>query len=355
MGGAAVGYAGEPTTFHTVAERWLPKLQPDDLRWLADDDAPVVRSLGLMGLALIGDQTTVIQHFCDRETVRWMPGGCDSQQFTVGQVAQTFAHAPTMLVDPWSPGEPLLGDAEALRLQTQVLAADACRYRAGFEPEIVSLEQLRAAVPDAPPWMPVKAFVEQYRWGVWDTDTSDKQDLLDVLRRVLLNPSEPDSARLAAASALTLPASSASARDDARAALSETAAFLDAQRPGLSETLLETLALQQQVETLIASDRTPDILGAIVTPHPFVLHQAFGFNRDKVMQAAWRTTLLLVSERLSEHRDCWSAYRRTAYLLLDYEEFFREDGDGFAPAHTARLRRNVLAEQRLLDADLACR
>lgn len=363
VGGAAVGYVGGESTFHRIGAQILPLADTPLLKWLASDDDPTLRTLGLWGSALRGDLDTLARHYCDRDIVRVCPGGCTCWDTTVGEMAQTFALSPAWLGNPGSDADqlPSLLRPEAdLTLEVQTAAIDACRTamevrlrHGATEPSRWTWAALRASVSSVPAWMIVKAIAR--RGG--DHATVE-------LTRILEDASLPADARLAAASGLTRRGGT-----EADAAIARVKTFLRGQGRDLPERFEKELSLRTRVQPIVerlesmhtwmeTETQAAQVLEVYKLHHALILDlptSSFGNRTDEVERARGQE-LLWVARHLEDYRECWDQYRNTAYdleWLLD-----RQSTWGLyamlTPDEQAELAARVRGEIMQLDAEVRC-
>jgi hypothetical protein len=364
VGGAAVGYGGDESTFHRIGAQLLPRADAPLLTWLAADDDPTIRALGLWGSALRGDLGTLARHYCDRDIVRVCPGGCICWDTTIGEIAQTFARSPAWLGNPGDEAHQrpsLLGPEADLTLEVQTTAIDACRpaMEVGVRSGAAKTSRwtwaaLRAAVPSVPAWMIVKAISRH------DADHATVE-----LTRILDDASLPVDARLAAASGLTRRGGV-----EAEAAIGRAETFLRGQGLGLPRRFEDELSLRRRVQTIVdrlrsmrtwmeTQTQADQVLEGYELHHALVLDLptiSFGNRTDEVERARGQA-LLWVARHLGDYRECWDQYRSTAYELEWLLGRQSEWGlhATLTPEEQAELAARVQAETARLDADVRCR
>jgi hypothetical protein len=354
--GPSVGIAGLESEVHRVGAELIQSRNLALFHWLAEDDDPAVRALGLWGAATVGDLSTLAKHYCDRERIEACPGGCICWNTTVGHVAQTLAVNPAWFGDERSPS--LLTAEERLKLAVQTRAIDGCHAAAtgqdqSSEGNAWTWAKLRALVPALPAWMVVKAMAR-------GSIHQPPGDLIELLRDDAL----PAQARLAAASGLTRlgGTNAAEALEDARALLKD-------HEEGLIVRLRAEISLRAQVQTLgeeVSSSRlakrqalAEDMRRLYRQSHPLLIdlpRGSFGDRSEEVARARGEYIVSL-ARHLSDYRSCWDSYRDTAYqlerMLTDREQLERDTL--LSPADVAKVTEKVQDEVAFLDAQLACR
>jgi len=364
VGGAAIGFAHQESTFHRVAGELLPKADRKLLEWLAEDDHPTLRALGFAGLAALGERETLLRHVCDRELVEVCPGGCICGGQSIGAIAQEYLWSPAWLGanHPSVGSSPLLSPRERTALAFRIAAADACSLGEGATGELKRLggngwswTEVRAATPDVPAWIVVKAL-----------SRFDREGALPLLVAVLDDATMPARARLAAASGMTL-----STAEEADAALMRQSAFLDAARKGLAAELREVIRMRRKAEELLApldsahtwmetEKLASHAIDAYAIRHPLVLGLvstgSYG-ARDPDVNRARGDALLWTSHYFAAHEDCWSAYRDVAYALesrLDGEWSRESLAEALPAKKLAVFEANIVATTARLDRDVSC-
>jgi hypothetical protein len=358
VGSVAVGDGGDESTFHRIGTQVLSRADPPLVAWLAADDDPTLRALGLWGAARRGDVDALARHFCDRDLVLVCPWGCACWDTTVGAIAQAFARRPAWLDRPWEDGPEvpsLLGREAARALEVQTTAIDACRsataeslIRGGPSPSDWTWAPLRQAVPAVPAWMVVKAMARR----------GDEQ-ATGELARLLGEATLPADARLAAASGLTRRGGA-----EAEAAIGRAGPFLRGQAAGLPGRFEEELAWRRRVRAWKETERPGDqALGADQLHHALALDLPTSFfgSRTREAERARGQALLRVARHLGDYRECWDQYRHTAYEL---EWLLGRESPGeprgllratWTPDEEAEIAAQVQAEVAELDADERCR
>ena len=96
--GCKVGGGGQPGSFFLVARRLLKAASLDDYTTMLRDEAPAVRVMGALGIALQHPEARerAIHIESDRAEVEWVAYGCIVRRATVGEVAaMLFEHPNT--------------------------------------------------------------------------------------------------------------------------------------------------------------------------------------------------------------------------------------------------------------------
>src|SRR5258706_1267855 len=89
--GSAVGYGGAPGRFYLLSRNFLDKAKGPDFEQLAEDREPIVRAMGLLGLAQQSDERAtrrIIAHLHDRARLAYFPGGCMGSTVPLGVFAR---------------------------------------------------------------------------------------------------------------------------------------------------------------------------------------------------------------------------------------------------------------------------
>jgi hypothetical protein len=355
VGGWAIGAGGSEAHVHRVVRELHPKGDLALAKWLADDDHPTVRAAGLWELAMYGEKNELVAHVCDRESLSVCPGGCLCHHESVGQIAQEFLWSPQWLgafaADAGTAS--LLDPRESASLAFRIAATDGCDLGSRARATASSIgssgwtwSSVRAAAPDVPSWMLVKALAR-----------IDPQRGTPLFVEVLADPSAPPRARLAAASALTL-----STAAGAEPAIATHAAFLDGSRPGLSAELRDAIATVRKVKALStnssAAELIADAAAAGASKHRLVLHRLALFQYSVHDVRLRAEALTWVADHLASYEDCWNAYRATAYELEDLldNEFARPRIEEALPGAKGKAFEEKVREATMrLDSDGACR
>lgn len=356
-----VGFAHTPSENYALYQTIVSRGNSESFRRMLEDEHPVVRCVGLLGLAKKDGKKSIRalkEHFSDREVVSFVQYDIFSSM-TVGSFAMRLVRDTNCLVlDPLTPGYqhiavPLLSRNAQIGLEIEVLAGDLCTdlhemaaYELGEAEEagelVLDLAVLRRQASSLRDYQIIKAI------GRLKPSEDRRAFLIACLHRSKLDAD----ARLAAASALTRKADETALQ----ALRTETDALnrIDEKRWGdyVLKQLKAREAFDANLEPVRANrswreqEKIKDkVILAFTTNHPLALgnlldHPAPVLVREHTdVWQALANSLIAISSNLDVVSQPWNTYSNTAVQL---DLFIRQTR--FHAEQTRRLTESLIAE-----------
>ncbi len=371
--GAAVGASPQPGSFYSLIKNFLKKGTEDDFIKLTEDKNPIVRSMGLLCLAVNKKSINILrEHLTDRDMIHYCPLGDVIEGNTVGGFVWELLHNVNLLnlAEP----SPVLSEDQLIGLDIEVLSKDSTTSfhiitattcfpnipvttyfpssSAMILPDFVNEKEIALTLPELKKYA---SQLETYQIIKAIGRLGDSNDKREFLFTCVRDENLDHVSRLAAASALT--------RDANEAVLS----FIESQRTHLNDLTKENLGdrFLETIQNRISHEKYMEVvrelswrkkenlddvvLKALSNSHPLAFpdltnddYLIFGPHHNQVC-AVVGNSFVEMSRNLEKFNQPWSTYSDIAYAL-DFVKLFKNGSlfrDVFTPAKYTEIERNV--------------
>lgn len=371
--GAAVGASPRPGNFYSLIKDFLKKGTEDDFIKLTEDENPIVKSMGLLCLAINKKSINILrEHLTDRDKIDYCPLGDIIEGNTVGGFVWELLHNVNLLnlaePRPVLPEDQLIGlDIEVLSkdstISFHIITASTCfpnipvttyfpSSSAMVLPDFVNEKEVALKLPELKKYAPQ---LETYQIIKAIGRLGDSNEKREFLFACVRDESLDYVSRLAAASALT------------RDANETTLAFIESQISQLNsltdgnwgDQFLETIKLRISHEKYMEVVRERSWLRkenldiavskALSNSHPMAfpdlvddIYLILVPLHNQVCNIVG-DSLVEMSRNLEKFNQPWNTYSDIAYAL-DFVKEFKNNSlfrDVFTPVRYSEIEKNV--------------